>query len=111
VLFRSDGLACLWTHKILRERLYEKHPNTIWVKADEKVINGEIHFKYKNEMQFTSNPIFSQFLTLIDTSIIVFDWRGKVKSDGTGYDDHGHGFRIAPKNRGLLFSEQIDFVI
>jgi hypothetical protein len=106
---KKDGLTCVWQHSILKARLWEKHPNTVWVKAEERRINGKIHFLYDNKMEFTSNPIFSQFLTLIDTSIIVFDWRGKVLPNGKKYRDHGHGFRINPKNRNLLFTDHLTF--
>jgi len=107
----KDGLTCIWEHQVLKNRLIEKHPNTIWVQAEEKTIKGKIYFRYKNEMKYTSNPIFSQFLTLLESSIITFDWRGKVKPDGTKYRDHGHGFRISSKNRILLFDEEKDFSI
>lgn len=106
-----DGLTCIWEHSVLRDRLWEKHPNTIWVKAQERIIDGKIHFLYDDEMEFTSNPVVSQFLTLIDASIVVFDWRGKVLPDGKKYRDHGHGFRISPKNRSKLFNEHIDFTV
>jgi hypothetical protein len=107
----NDGITCLWNHEDVKNRLWEKHPNTIWVDAEEKIIDGKIHFRYNNTMKFTSNPIFSQFLTLVDTNLITFDWRGKVKPDGTKYRDHGHGFRIGPKNRNLLFSDHVEFKI
>ena len=105
-----DGLTCVWEYSILKKRLWEKHPNTVWVKAEEKLIDGKIHFLYDDKMEFTSNPVFSQFLILIDTSLIVFDWRGKVLPNGKKYRDHGHGFRIAPRNRNLLFSDHINFI-
>jgi len=105
------GDTCYWNHKKLKSRLFEKHPNTIWVEAQQQIIDGKINFLYSPEMIFTSHPIFSQFLSLIDTSIITFDWRGKVRPDGKKYRDHGHGFRIDKSNRNLLFDENIDFSI
>jgi hypothetical protein len=105
-----DGSTCVWEHSILKKRLWEKHPNTVWVKAQEKRIDGKIYFQYDDNMEFTSRPIFSQFLILIDTSLIVFDWRGRVLPNRKRYRDHGHGFRIAARNRRLLFSDLINFI-
>ena len=105
------GETCYWQHQRLQNRLFEKHPNTIWVEAEEAIIDGKIHFRFKNDMVFTSRPIFSQFVSLIDSSIITYDWRGKVMSDQTRYRDHGHGFRIGKSNRSLLFEDNIDFNI
>ena len=112
VQHHSDfGETCYWQHERLQNRLFEKHPNTIWVEAEEKVIGGQICFRYRKDMIFTSRPIFSQFISLIDTSIITFDWRGKVMPDGSKYRDHGHGFRMDKSNRSLLFDENIEFSV
>lgn len=105
------GETCYWQHQRLQNRLFEKHPNTIWVEAEEAIIDGKICFLYSKDMIFTSRPIFSQFVSLIDSSIITFDWRGKVMPDGSKYRDHGHGFRINKSNRNLLFEDNIDFNI
>lgn len=96
---------CVWEYEILKSRLYEKHPKTMWVVADEEVINGEIHFRY-NSVEFTERPIFSQFISLIDQNIICYDWRGSREIDGKGREDKGHAFRLnSAKNRKLLFGE------
>ena len=93
---------CSWKYEDLQLTLEKKHPKTAWVIAEEKVINGEIHFKFVS-LSITQKPIFSQFTSLINQGIITFDWRGKVRIDKTGYRDHGHGFRINPINRSKLF--------
>ncbi|UQZ76199.1 hypothetical protein C2I17_17450 [Niallia circulans] len=99
--------VCSWRFDDIKNRLNEKHPNTLWVLAEEEVINGMIHFKY-TKIQFSRRPIFSQFLTLLQQGIITYDWRGRVKPDRTGYKDKGHCFRLVPSQRKLLFGEISD---
>lgn len=96
--------SCIWTFNELKERLNLKHPETLWVLAEETTVAGKIHFKYES-IERTKSPIFNSFLLLISQSIITFDWRGRIKSDGTGYKDKGHCFRLKPKYRNLLFGE------
>jgi hypothetical protein len=104
----SDGKkvieTCFWPFEDLRKRLLQKHPKTIWASATEIITADKIHFKYER-VEYTEKPIFSQFLLLIENGLITYDWRGRVKSDGKGYKDKGHCFRISPKNRHLLFGE------
>jgi MvaI/BcnI restriction endonuclease family protein len=102
--------TCVWDYSKLKEKLTDKHPTTVWIVAEEEVIDGHIHFHYQT-LQLTQNPIFSQFISLIGLGTITYDWRGKVKPDKTGYRDHGHGFRISPKNRHLLFGETTEIII
>ncbi|MBU5444911.1 MvaI/BcnI family restriction endonuclease [Paenibacillus sp. MSJ-34] len=102
--------VCSWEYSAVKHKLQEKHPKTAWLVAEEKVINGEIHFNY-NHIQLTQRPIFSQFTTLINQGIITYDWRGRVRTDRTGYKDKGHCYRIAPRNRNLLFGETSDITL
>lgn len=99
--------VCSWEYSAVKQKLQEKHPKTAWLVAEEKVINGEIHFNY-NKIQLTQRPIFSQFTTLINQGIVTYDWRGRVRTDRTGYKDKGHCYRVGPRNRSLLFGETSD---
>jgi len=94
--------TCQWEFNKLKQKLNDKHPTTVWLVGEEKVIDNEIYFHYQS-LQITRNPIFSQFISLIGLGIISFDWRGKVKLDKSSYRDHGHGFRISPQHRKKLF--------
>lgn len=100
----KDLLTCIWPLDTVKSRLYSKHPETVWVVGTEVVINGEIHFIF-NKVEYTRSPIFSSFLLLISQNRVTYDWRGRVKLDGTGYKDKGHCFRLNPKYRNLLFGE------
>ncbi|TAA73139.1 MvaI/BcnI family restriction endonuclease [Planococcus salinarum] len=97
-------ITCLWKLEDIEKRLLEKHPETVWVLAEQTLTEAGYHFHY-NDAVYTHSPIFSSFLMLISQGIITYDWRGRVRSDGTGYKDKGHCFRIKPKFRNVLFTE------
>ncbi|MFE4893831.1 MvaI/BcnI family restriction endonuclease [Peribacillus butanolivorans] len=96
--------SCTWKLEEIKKRLYNKHPETVWIVAEEIVIDGKIHFHYK-QASYTRTPIFSSFLLLLAQGKVTYDWRGRVRTDGTGYKDKGHCFRVLPKYRHLLFTE------
>jgi len=96
--------TAVWRLDEIEERLKKKHPETVWVVAEVSLIGEQIHFHY-NKAVYTRSPIFSSFLMLISKGAITYDWRGRVKMDGTGYRDRGHCFRISPRFREFLFNE------
>jgi hypothetical protein len=102
--------VCFWEYDNLKKRLFEKHPMTLWVEADEKKIHNEVHFRYQTAV-LTQRPIFTQFTYLVGQGIITYDWRGHVHPDGTKYRDHGHCWRIKSDHKERLFgsSEKFDF--
>ncbi|PGX79607.1 hypothetical protein COE45_20550 [Bacillus thuringiensis] len=102
--FENHTITCIWHFDDVKKRLFKKHPSTLWVIGESMEEDGEIYFHY-NKAQFTKAPIFSSFLLLISQGYITFDWRGRVKPDGTKYKDKGHCFRLKPKYRKLLFAE------
>lgn len=95
---------CKWDFQLLRTKLLEKHPKTAWIIGESTEINGEIHFRY-TALQISKEPIFTEFLMLIENGRIVYDWRGRVRSDGTKPKDKGHAFRIEPRYKKELFGE------
>jgi hypothetical protein len=97
--------VCAWHYKTLKDALETKHPTTLWVEADEMVIDNKIHFRYKN-FELTTKPVFTEFISLIERDLINFDWKGHVK-DGKKRD-HGPGFRISKQNRKFLFKTLIN---
>lgn len=96
--------TCIWNLEELKKRFYSKHPETMWVVAEEIIIDNEIYFIF-DSIEYTRAPVFSSFLLLISKGIVTYDWRGRVRLDGSGYKDKGHCFRVLPKNRNLLFGE------
>ena len=104
-------ITTIWMFDKLEQRLNDKHPKTAWIIAEEKLIDDKYYFNY-NKMELTQKPIFSQFLSLIEQSIISYDWRGGHEIDGKGRVDKGHAFRLkSPKFRCQLFGESEDISI
>lgn len=95
---------CTWTFEKLKSRLYEKHPKTLWIEADEEVIDGKTHFRY-HAAKLTQRPVFGAFLNLVGSSEITMDWTHRVLPDRTKYNDHGNLFKIPTKSRSKLFSK------
>tara|TARA_R110000737_G_C14624499_1_gene494327 strand:- start:4524 stop:5756 length:1233 start_codon:yes stop_codon:yes gene_type:complete len=101
----KQQIVCKWSFETLKKSLFTKHPKTVWVKATDQVISGDIHFTYESEFEVTMKPIFSQFLSLIEQDLIVFDWRGAIPLiKGGKLIDYGHAFRLKyPSDRKVLF--------
>lgn len=99
--------VCAWRYSTIRNSLMEKHPTTLWVKADIKQIEGRFHFKYI-EFELSNRPNFSEFIRLIKLDKIIYDWKSKIKLNGTSIRNHGPGFRIKPKDKKLLFNSLIE---
>ena len=96
--------TCVWDLPEINSRLMSKHSETIWVVAKEKRLDGRIYFAF-DSVEHTQRPIFSSFLLQISKGIVTYDWRGRVKVDGSKYKDKGHCFRINPKYRNTIFGE------
>lgn len=98
-------IAAFWPFEELKKQLYQKHPATLWVKAEHRVVNGMVQFKY-NEIEFSRAPQFTTFLSLIKAGKITYDWRGYTTKAGkyTG-KNHGNAWRIRPNCKIELFGE------
>lgn len=107
---RSETTA-FWLFDELKEQLCQKHPSTLWVKAEHRTVNGMVQFKY-NEIEFSRAPQFTTFLSLIKAGKVTYDWRGYTSKSGkyTG-KNHGNAWRIKPNSKTDLFGEieKIDF--
>lgn len=98
-------IAAYWSFDILKQQLYTKHPSTLWVKAESRDIGGIIQFKY-HEIEFSREPQFTTFLSLIKTGAITYDWRGYTTKEGRyGGKNHGNAWRIKPFAKVDLFGE------
>jgi len=98
-------IAAFWLFADLRDQLYQKHPSTLWAKAESRDIDGLIQFRY-NEFEFSRSPQFTTFLSLIKLGIITYDWRGYTTKTGkyTG-KNHGNAWRIKPNAKSELFGQ------
>lgn len=107
----KSEIVAFWLFDELKEQLYQKHPSTLWFKAEHRMINGMVQFKY-NEIEFSRSPQFTTFLSLIKAGKITYDWRGYTSKSGryTG-KNHGNAWRIKPNSKADLFGdiEKIEF--
>lgn len=98
-------IAAFWLFADLRDQLYQKHPSTLWAKAESRYIDGQIQFKY-NEFEFSRAPQFTTFLSLIKMGIITYDWRGYTTKMGKySGKNHGNAWRIKPNAKAELFGQ------
>lgn len=98
-------MTAFWTFADLKNQLLNKHPSTLWIQADSFEENGIVLFKYQS-VEFSKEPQFMTFLSLIKQGIITYDWRGyTTKSGGYSGKNHGNAWRIRPKNKSQLFGE------
>lgn len=83
----------------------QKHPSTIWVQAESRMLEGMGQFKY-NEIEFSKAPQFATFLTLVKEGIITYDWRGYTTYEGRYRGkNHGNAWRIKPYAKERLFGQ------
>jgi len=104
----NEDDVCAWKYETVKNNLETKHPTTLWVGAQEKIIENEYYFKYVS-FELSSRPLFTQFITLIRRDKIIYDWKSKIKPMGKAVRNHGPGFRIKPNDKKLLFKSLIDF--
>lgn len=98
-------IAAFWTFEELRTQLLRKHPSTIWVQAESRMVGNMGQFKY-NEIEFSKAPQFATFLTLIKEGIITYDWRGYTTVEGKyAGKNHGNAWRIKPYAKNRLFGQ------
>lgn len=104
----SSHKAAFWNFEDLEKELHQKHPATLWVKAESRM-NGELaEFRY-TEVELTRSPQFMTFISLIKLGVVTYDWRGYI-SKGGKYEgkNHGNAWRIKNTQRNQLFgSSQI----
>lgn len=99
----SSHKAAFWNFEDLEKELHQKHPATLWVKAESRM-NGELaEFRY-TEVELTRSPQFMTFISLIKLGVVTYDWRGYI-SKGGKYEgkNHGNAWRIKNTHRNQLF--------
>lgn len=97
----SDISLMVWAISKLKDRLEEKHPESFWVKAEAKVIDGKEHFRYYKVVH-TAKPILSNLDYLLSDGTVSLDLTMSQKSINT-VRDHGYIFKIWPENFNSLF--------
>lgn len=98
-----------WLVAELQESLALKHKETFWIKAHQRVRNGQEQFHFV-EVTHTRRPLVANFGLLVELGKIELDLTLSEK-DGGGIRDHGYLFKIWSENFDLLFPMPINYVL
>ena len=98
----------IWAVSKLKDRLEEKHPESFWVKAETKRINGQEHFRYYKVIH-TVKPISSNLDYLLGDGTVTLDLTMSQKDKNKNVvRDHGYLFKIWPKDFHTLFPPSLE---
>lgn len=97
-----------WRLQDLRNSLRKKHPETFWVKADVKQVDGTECFHYV-EATYTQSPKIEFIEALVEDGVITLDYTMHMKKSKQAVRDHGYLFKIHPDNFRALFPEPLKF--
>jgi hypothetical protein len=96
-----------WKIEVLQTILKEKHNQTFWVKAENKISTSGIEQFHYVKVERTQNPMLGNFGPLVEVGAITLDFTLKLikKNNGIGerVRDRGYKFKIHPNNLDLLF--------
>lgn len=98
--------VALWELETLRNRLNEKHRETFWVKATNRIESDIEQFRFDSVIH-TRKPNSHLFGALLEQSIITMDYTLSQKE--TRVRDHGYIFKIKPANVELLFPNPVRY--
>ncbi len=83
-----------WTFSILEKRLQEKHSRAVFIKAKSKTTEKGIEYKY-TELTYCEKPSISQFINLVASRDIVFEFMMSQKKPAGSVRNHGYPWRLA----------------
>ena len=95
-----------WDFETLKRTFANKHPETMWIGAESKIVNGQEFFRY-TLAQYTSKPNPDALIDLISSGIVTLDLTAHIEPDGR-YRDHGMLWKIGPNNRALIVGTVLD---
>jgi hypothetical protein len=104
---RKD-LVAVWPGKLLRNRLKEKHTETLWVEASSEIINGVENFHLKT-VTHTKRPILSQLLPLLQSGVVTMDHLIKRSGKTNKVSEKGPLFKMNKRDLELLFPDPITY--
>ncbi|WP_258808116.1 MvaI/BcnI family restriction endonuclease [Pseudidiomarina sp. CB1] len=108
--YTKSELVAVWSGKLLRQRLKEKHSETFWIHAESEFINGVEHFQLIS-VTHTKAPILSQLLPLIENGLVTMDHLIKRSGKTNRVSEKGPLFKINKTDLNLLFPEPITYIL
>lgn len=98
----ADDHIVEWQLLTLHDRLRTKHRETFWVSVDNRIIDGQEHFRY-SYIEHTRNPNIAEFDNLIMQQFITLELLlNRPKRRGDTWN-----FKIKDKAMPLLFPESL----
>lgn len=97
----------MWPMESLRERLREKHTESMWVHADRRHVNEVEQFHYRTAT-YTKGPLVGNLAILLRSGKLKLDYTLHRKPNG-GIRDHGYLFRMERNDLPLLFPRAVEF--
>lgn len=91
VAYHGD-IILAYSNRVLENRLLEKHPATMFVKASTRGTGANEEFKY-DELVVCMYPTLEKLLSLIELNKLGLDFTLHLRSNGTARD-HGYLWRI-----------------
>lgn len=104
----QEKALAIWDFDELMGRLSEKHPESFWVKAEAKKIDGTEHFRYYHVVH-TVSPIVTNLPYLVADGTVTLDLTMSEK--GKGVRDHGYLFKIWPSALEAIFPAPREYSI
>ncbi len=102
---RDSKTVAIWSGKVLRERLIEKHAETFWIQAKSTTIDDVEYFDLIS-VTHTKRPLVSQLLPMIQSGLITMDHLIKRKGGSKPrVSEKGPLFKINKKDLSFLFPE------
>ena len=89
------NLNVSWSFNLLKERINLKLKKMVIIKADNKIVNGDEYYYYKN-IDYYKSKGFETFLELLETGDISVEIKIGIKKDLKHFGEM--------KNRGAIFS-------
>lgn len=94
-----------WSFDMLEEKLLRKLKYLAFVKADKKIVNKEVYFKY-HKVKFYKLKTFDNFINLIENGKIRISFKISVFKSGRRYGqihNHGTSFDLSQESITELF--------
>lgn len=94
-----------WSYETLKQALAQKHPETFWISADSKEIEGKEYFLYQTAT-YTSKPKIAILPELIANGVVTLDLAAHVDPATNKWRDHGMLWKIWKGDLPLLMGEE-----
>jgi hypothetical protein len=99
----------VWTGELLRNRLAEKHPETLWIECDTSTDSDGKEVFFIRKIYYTHQPLLSRFLPLVEEGKITLDhmcgYRKRSNDTKYTFSERGPSWKIHSKDLAFLFPE------